>query len=95
MATKARRTPSVTTLITSNISSKRELEGEGRGFFTGSAGFIDLRGNARFNILIRTLCWRPTGAAGEGEVRYHVGGGITWSSDAKSEDAEMKSQGRA
>ncbi len=70
-----------------------ELEGEGRGFFTGSAGFIDLRGNARFNILIRTLCWRPTAAAGEGEVRYHVGGGITWSSDAKSEDEETLLKG--
>ncbi|MDP6764321.1 MAG: anthranilate synthase component I family protein [Planctomycetota bacterium] len=70
-----------------------ELEGEGRGFFTGSAGFVDVGGDARFNILIRTLTWRPTGAAGEGEVRYHVGGGITWSSDARAEDEETLLKG--
>jgi para-aminobenzoate synthetase component 1 len=70
-----------------------ELEGEGRGFFTGSAGFLDVGGDARFNILIRTLCWRPMASAGEGEVRYHVGGGITWSSDARSEDEETLLKG--
>jgi len=59
-----------------------ELEGEGRGFFTGSLGFADLRGRACFNILIRTLFWRP------GEVSFHVGGGITWSSDPRAEDEE-------
>ncbi|MEM7518002.1 MAG: anthranilate synthase component I family protein, partial [Planctomycetota bacterium] len=35
-----------------------ELEREGRGFFTGSAGFIDTQGRALWNILIRTLVWR-------------------------------------
>jgi len=37
-------------------------EGEGRGFFTGSLGCLDVRGRARFNILIRTLV-HHTGAA--------------------------------
>ena len=60
-----------------------ELEGEGRGFFTGSLGFVDTRGHAAFNILIRTLLWRPPG-----EFSFRVGGGITWSSDAGREDAE-------
>jgi para-aminobenzoate synthetase component I len=64
-----------------------EIEGEGRGFFTGSMGFIDLQGRATFNILIRTLIHR-TGEDGEREVSFHVGGGITWSSDAKAEDDE-------
>ena len=41
-----------------------ELEGEGRGFFTGSAGFLDRRGHAAWNILIRTAVWRAGGAAG-------------------------------
>jgi para-aminobenzoate synthetase component 1 len=58
------------------------LEGEGRGFFCGSLGFVDTRGRAGFNILIRTLLWRP------GEVSFRVGGGITWSSDPAAEDRE-------
>ena len=45
-----------------------ELEREGRGFFSGSLGFLDLRGRARFNILIRTLCWRARCAATAGEA---------------------------
>jgi para-aminobenzoate synthetase component 1 len=66
-----------------------ELEGEGRGFFTGSLGFLDTRGRACWNILIRTLVWRP------GEVSFHVGGGITWSSDAAAEDEETLAKGAA
>jgi para-aminobenzoate synthetase component 1 len=73
-----------------------ELEGEGRGFFTGSAGFLDTRGQACFNILIRTLLWRPvTGEPDVGEVGYHVGGGITWASDAVAEDEETLHKGAA
>lgn len=64
-----------------------EIEGEGRGFFTGSLGFIDLAGRATFSILIRTMIHRIC-AAGPPEVSFHVGGGITWSSDAEAEDAE-------
>jgi len=63
------------------------LEGEGRGFFTGSMGFLDFEGNARFNILIRTALWRPTGQ-GKGEISFRVGGGITHASNAKEEDEE-------
>ncbi|MBL8863296.1 MAG: anthranilate synthase component I family protein [Planctomycetes bacterium] len=63
-----------------------ELETEGRGFFTGSLGFVDVRGHARWNILIRTLVWRPRGA--QGEVCFHAGGGITWPSDAEAEERE-------
>ena len=68
-----------------------ELEGYERGFFTGSLGFLDLRGQMTFNILIRTLTWRPTPSATnplDGEVAFHVGGGITWSSDARAEERE-------
>ncbi|MBJ02514.1 MAG: aminodeoxychorismate synthase component I [Planctomycetes bacterium] len=74
-----------------------ELEGEGRGFFTGSAGFIDTRGHCCFNILIRTLVWRALEEedAGAGEVSYHVGGGITWASEAAAEDAETLDKGAA
>lgn len=65
-----------------------ELEGEGRSFFTGSLGFVDTRGRALFNILIRTVLWRPLSGRGEGEVSLRVGGGITWRSDARAEDRE-------
>jgi len=70
-----------------------QLEGEGRGFFTGSLGLWDLTGRACFNILIRTLCWRPMREAGVGRVRYHVGGGITWGSNAADEEAETMIKG--
>jgi anthranilate/para-aminobenzoate synthase component I len=73
-----------------------ELEGEGRGFFTGSLGFVDLRGRACFDILIRTLVWRPdTAGSGKGEVSFHVGSGITWSSDPRAEDEETLAKGEA
>lgn len=64
-----------------------ELEGEGRGFFCGSLGFVDTRGRALWNVLIRTLTWRAL--EGErGEASFRVGGGITWSSDAAAEERE-------
>lgn len=68
-----------------------ELEREGRGFFCGSLGFVDTRGHAAFNILIRTLLWRPRTAShtsSVGEFSFRVGGGITWSSDPDAEDRE-------
>jgi para-aminobenzoate synthetase component 1 len=64
-------------------------EREGRGFYTGALGFLDVRGNAAWNILIRTLVWRPRpGERDAGEFSFHVGGGITWSSDADAEERE-------
>ena len=66
-----------------------DLEGQGRGFFTGSLGFVDVRGRAMWNVLIRTMVWRP------GEVSFHVGGGITWSSEARAEDDETLAKGAA
>ncbi|MBI5433841.1 MAG: anthranilate synthase component I family protein [Planctomycetes bacterium] len=64
-----------------------ELEGEGRGFFCGSMGALDLQGRANLNVLIRTLQWRPR-EQGLGEVSFRVGGGITFGSDAAAEDRE-------
>lgn len=69
-------------------------EREGRGFFTGSFGCVDLRGHAAFNILIRTLVWRDLGAE-RGEVSLSVGGGITWSSDPAAEERETLAKGVA
>ncbi len=66
------------------------LEGEGRGFFCGALGFLDTRGSCAFNLLIRTILWRPRRKLGAraGEVSFRVGGGITWSSDAGAEERE-------
>lgn len=73
-----------------------DLEGEGRGLFCGSLGFLDARGHARFNILIRTLRWRAREASdSDGEVSFHVGGGITWSSEAEREEQETLEKGAA
>ena len=74
-----------------------DLEGEGRGFFTGSLGFVDLRGRVLLNILIRTLIFaaREPEDGGGASVSFHVGGGITWSSVAADEDQEtlLKAEG--
>ena len=77
-----------------------EYEREGRGFFTGSLGFLDARGGACFNILIRTLEWRAEPQRGDvprgelaGRVRYQVGGGITIGSDALEEERETLVKG--
>jgi para-aminobenzoate synthetase component I len=66
------------------------LEGQARGFYCGALGFIDTRGRAELNLLIRTLLWRPRRDRGAeaGEVSFQVGGGITWSSDARAEERE-------
>jgi para-aminobenzoate synthetase component 1 len=72
-----------------------ELEGEGRGFFCGSLGFLDVRGAAAFNILIRTLLWRSTGPCLRGEVSFRVGGGITFASIADREDEETLAKAKA
>ncbi len=80
-----------------------ELEGEGRGLAFGALGFLGLDGRACFNLLIRSLLWRPrpvaSGRPGHalraGEVTYRVGGGITWASDAAAEERECLDKGEA
>ena len=69
------------------------LEGEGRGFFTGSLGFLDCAGNGLFNILIRTLVARPQGPESTQEVTFWVGGGITAASDPVAEERETRVKG--
>ncbi len=78
------------------------LEGEGRGFAFGALGFLDVTGRSCFNLLIRTLIWRPTRtfslpaapAASPGEVSYRVGGGITFASTSAAEDEETLIKGQ-
>jgi para-aminobenzoate synthetase component 1 len=85
-----------------SMAAIAELEGEGRGFFCGSLGFVDTRGAARFNVLIRSVQWRPSPARAAarspqaiGEVSFRVGGGITFASDPRAEDRETLAKAAA
>lgn len=60
-----------------------ELEAQPRGAYCGSIGYLDDRGNADFNILIRTI-----EATTEGAICWG-GGGITTASDADDEYNEI------
>lgn len=66
-----------------------ELEGRGRGFYTGAMGYIDRRGHMDLNILIRSLL-----SDGRG-LSFRTGAGIVADSDPAREVAETghKAQG--
>lgn len=59
-----------------------ELEGSGRGLYTGNFGWTGLNGDMDFNIMIRTLFYD------RGKVFFSVGGGITLLSDPEAEYIE-------
>lgn len=68
----------------------RELETSPRGVYCGAVGHLGPTGDARFNVAIRTVVVdRRTGLA-----TFGTGGGITWSSDAAAEYAEMLTKTR-
>ena len=60
----------------------RSLEPEPRGLYSGCMGFVDWSGDARFNVVIRTLVKDPSG------MSWAVGGGIVADSTAELEYAE-------
>jgi para-aminobenzoate synthetase/4-amino-4-deoxychorismate lyase len=62
----------------------RELEGFPRNVYTGTIGLIRPGGDCVFNVAIRTLLLETKTAS----VRFGVGGGITYDSDAESEYEE-------
>ena len=65
-----------------------ELEGEGRGAYTGSLGWLGTDGDADFNILIRTLTMR--GAA----IELRAGAGIVADSIPERELEETRAKAR-
>lgn len=65
-----------------------ELEGEGRGAYTGALGYIDDCGSMDFNILIRTLV-----TEGE-EIHCRVGAGIVADSVPSYELKETRAKAR-
>ncbi len=65
-----------------------ELEGEGRGAYTGSIGYLDRDGDMDLNILIRTLV-----VAGD-RARFRAGAGIVVDSVAGDELEETRAKAR-
>ena len=65
-----------------------ELEGEGRGAYTGSLGLIGLDGTMDFNILIRTMTL--TGRS----IEFRAGAGIVADSDPQRELEETRAKAR-
>lgn len=65
-----------------------ELEGEARGAYTGSLGYINLDGSADFNILIRTMTLRGS------ELSFRAGAGIVADSDSQREVQETRAKAR-
>ncbi len=63
-----------------------ELEGEGRGSYTGSLGYVSRNGRMDSNILIRTLRVRDR------EIRFRAGAGIVADSDPEAELAETRAK---
>jgi len=65
-----------------------ELEGRGRGFYTGSMGYLDRYGNMDLNILIRSMLLGPD------RLSFRTGAGIVADSDPKREVAETVHKAR-
>lgn len=65
-----------------------ELEGEGRGPYTGSIGYLSRDGRMDSNILIRSIVWQP------GRVRLRTGAGVVADSVAQAELEETRAKAR-
>jgi anthranilate synthase component 1 len=65
-----------------------QLEGEGRGAYTGSLGWLGTDGDADFNILIRTLTMRGAG------IELRAGAGIVADSVPERELEETRAKAR-
>ncbi len=65
-----------------------ELEGEGRGAYTGSIGYVNRDGSCDFNILIRTITTAARGLA------FRAGAGIVADSDPDLELAETRAKAK-
>ncbi len=65
-----------------------ELEGAGRGAYTGSLGYLTTDGRLDLNILIRTM------TLSGGHLDFRAGAGIVADSDPQRELAETRAKAR-
>ena len=65
-----------------------ELETAGRGFYTGSMGYLGLDGRMDLNILIRSML------VSEHDIRFRTGAGIVADSEPAAELAETEAKAR-
>jgi anthranilate synthase component 1 len=65
-----------------------ELEGEGRGFYTGSMGYLGRDGSTDLNILIRSMLVHGR------QFVFRTGAGIVTDSDAELEVLETADKAR-
>jgi anthranilate synthase component 1 len=70
-----------------------ELEGQGRGAYTGAFGWLNRDGDMDLNILIRSAELEG-GADGSGVLRFRTGGGIVADSDPQRELDETRAKAR-
>jgi anthranilate synthase component 1 len=69
-----------------------ELEGAGRGAYTGSMGYLNRDGSCDLNILIRTLTADPS--VGAAPLKFRAGAGIVADSNAAQELAETRAKAK-
>ena len=68
-----------------------ELEGEGRGAYTGAMGWLNRDGDLDLNILIRSADWLDPGGR---TLRFRTGAGIVADSDPQRELDETRAKAR-
>jgi anthranilate synthase component 1 len=69
-----------------------ELEGAGRGAYTGSIGYLNRDGSCDLNILIRTLTSHAAAAPGVAPITFRAGAGIVADSIPSQELAETRAK---
>jgi len=72
-----------------SIEILNSLEEQARGPYTGSMGYIDIRGNMDFNIMIRTIL------INQNNLSLQVGGGIVIDSEPLGEYEETLHKAQA
>ena len=70
-----------------------ELEGEGRGSYTGAIGWLNRDGDLDLNILIRSAEVEASGCGGS-QLRFRTGAGIVADSDPQRELDETRAKAR-
>jgi len=71
-----------------------ELEGEGRGAYTGSIGYLNRDGSCDLNILIRTMTIEAAAGSAGANLRFRAGAGIVADSNPAQELAETRAKAK-